>query len=293
MPDRLLSERIRTSDQINDLSWFEECFFFRLITAVDDFGRYDARPQVLKAALFPLKDDLTTKTVSAALETLATMGLVGLYEVDGKPYLYLPTWAQHQRIRNKRSKYPNPPERTKLDSNLRTIDSNSPQNAARIQSNTIQSESNPNPIQGAGAPAELADFVVENINEIPFNTFWEMYPRKEGKEYAMKAFSAAMIADIDPETIIAGLRRVIELQWSKLPEEEKCYIPKPEKWIRGKCWEDEVRPYRKKRVKKTEELPEYWNADPVREKEVIPATPEEIARVKAVLKKTESRNRKS
>ena len=291
MPDRLINESIRTSDQINDLSWFEECFFFRLITAVDDFGRYDARPQVLKAALFPLKDDLTTKTVSAALETLATMGLVGLYEVDGKPYLYLPTWAQHKRIRNKRSKYPEPVTCQQSAANCGEL----PQNAARIQSNPIriQSESNPNPIQGAGAPAELADFVVENIDEIPFNTFWEMYPRKEGKEYAMKAFSAAMIAGIDPETIIAGLRRVIELQWSKLPEEEKRYIPKPEKWIRGKCWEDEVRPYRKKRVKKTEELPEYWNADPVRKKEVIPATPEEIARVKALLKKTESRNRKS
>ena len=291
MPDRLINESIRTSDQINDLSWFEECFFFRLITAVDDFGRYDARPQVLKAALFPLKDDLTTKTVSAALETLATMGLVGLYEVDGKPYLYLPTWAQHQRIRNKRSKYPEPVTCQQSAANCGEL----PQNAARIQSNPIriQSESNPNPIQGAGAPAELADFVVENIDETPFNTFWEMYPRKEGKEYAMKAFSAAMIAGIDPETIIAGLRRVIELQWSKLPEEEKCYIPKPEKWIRGKCWEDEVRPYRKKRAQKTEELPEYWNADPVRKKEVIPATPEEIARVQAMLKKTESRNRKS
>ena len=291
MPDRLINESIRTSDQINDLSWFEECFFFRLITAVDDFGRYDARPQVLKAALFPLKDDLTTKTVSAALETLATMGLVGLYEVDGKPYLYLPTWAQHQRIRNKRSKYPEPVTCQQSAANCGEL----PQNAARIQSNPIriQSESNPNPIQGAGAPAELADFIVENIDEIPFNTFWEMYPRKEGKEYAMKAFSAAMIAGIDPETIIAGLRRVIELQWSKLPEEDECYIPKPEKWIRGKCWEDEVRPYRKKRVQKTEELPEYWNADPVRKKEVIPATQEEIARVKAMLKKTESRNRKS
>ena len=291
MPDRLINESIRTSDQINDLSWFEECFFFRLITAVDDFGRYDARPQVLKAALFPLKDDLTTKTVSAALETLVTMGLVNLYKVDGKPYLYLPTWAQHQRIRNKRSKYPEPATCQQSAANCGEL----PQNAARIQSNPIriQSESNPNPIQGAGAPAELADFVVENIDEIPFNTFWEMYPRKEGKEYAMKAFSAAMIEGVDPETIIAGLRRVIELQWSKLPEEEECYIPKPEKWIRGKCWEDEVRPYRKKRVKKTEELPDYWNADPVRKKEVIPATPEEIARVKAMLKKTESRNRKS
>ena len=291
MPDRLINESIRTSEKINSLTWFQEVLFTRLLTAVDDFGRFDARPAILKASLFPLKKDVTEQTIVDSLDKLAIIGLVNLYEVGGKPYLCLPTWADHQRVRNKRSKYPEPVICQRSAANCGEL----PQNAARIQSNPIriQSESNPNPIQGAGAPAELADFVVENIDEIPFNTFWEMYPRKEGKEYAMKAFSAAMIADIDPETIIAGLRRVIELQWSKLPEEEKCYIPKPEKWIRGKCWEDEVRPYRKKRVKKTEELPEYWNADPVRKKEVIPATPEEIARVKALLKKTESRNRKS
>ena len=291
MPDRLINESIRTSEKINSLTWFQEVLFTRLLTAVDDFGRFDARPAILKASLFPLKKDVTEQTIVDSLDKLAIIGLVNLYEVGGKPYLCLPTWADHQRVRNKRSKYPEPVICQRSAANCGEL----PQNAARIQSNPIriQSESNPNPIQGAGAPAELADFVAENIDEIPFNTFWEMYPRKEGKEYAMKAFSAAMIADIDPETIIAGLRRVIELRWSKLPEEEKCYIPKPEKWIRGKCWEDEVRPYRKKRVKKTEELPEYWNADPVRKKEVIPATPEEIARVKALLKKTESRNRKS
>ena len=291
MPDRLINESIRTSEKINSLTWFQEVLFTRLLTAVDDFGRFDARPAILKASLFPLKKDVTEKTIEDSLDKLVTIGLVNLYEVGGKPYLCLPTWADHQRVRNKRSKYPEPVICQQSAANCGEL----PQNAARIQSNPIriQSESNPNPIQCAGAPAELADFVVENIDEIPFNTFWEMYPRKEGKEYAMKAFSAAMIAGIDPETIIVGLRRVIELQWSKLPEEEECYIPKPEKWIRGKCWEDEVRPYRKKRVKKTEELPEYWNADPVRVKEVIPATPEEIARVKAMLKKTESRNRKS
>ena len=291
MPDRLINESIRTSEKINSLTWFQEVLFTRLLTAVDDFGRFDARPAILKASLFPLKKDVTEQTIIDSLDKLAIIGLVNLYEVGGKPYLCLPTWADHQRVRNKRSKYPEPVICQRSAANCGEL----PQNAARIQSNPIriQSESNPNPIQGAGAPAELADFVVENIDEIPFNTFWEMYPRKEGKEYAMKAFSAAMIAGIDPETIIAGLMRVIELQWSKLPEEEECYIPKPEKWIRGKCWEDEVRPYRKKRVKKTEELPEYWNADPVRKKEVIPATPEEIARVKAMLKKTESRNRKS
>lgn len=31
------------------------------------------------------------------------------YESEGKPYIYLPTWTDHQRIRNKKRKYPVPP----------------------------------------------------------------------------------------------------------------------------------------------------------------------------------------
>ena len=286
MPDRLINESIRTSEKINSLTWFQEVLFTRLLTAVDDFGRFDARPAILKASLFPLKKDVTEKTIEDSLDKLVTIGLVNLYEVGGKPYLCLPTWADHQRVRNKRSKYPEPVICQQSAANCGEL----PQNAARIQSNPIRIQSESNPITPSAPESALPDDIV--ISDIPFNTFWELYPRKEGKRFAQGAFTTAMITE-KPEVIIAGLKKVIDLRWSKMPPEEQRYIPKAEKWLKGMCWEDDVQPYRKKRVKKTEELPEYWNADPIRVKEVIPATQEEIARVKAMLKKTESRNRKS
>ena len=108
MPDRILKESICTSDTIDNLSWFEEVFFYRLVVSCDDYGRYDARPKILKNRLFPLKDDLTTKAVEAALSRLSTVGLVTTYICDGRPYLQLRTWGRYQRIRAKRSKFPAP-----------------------------------------------------------------------------------------------------------------------------------------------------------------------------------------
>lgn len=108
MPNRILKESICTSDSIDSLSWFEEALFYRLIVNCDDYGRFDGRPSIIKNRLFPLKENLTAKTVAGAIEKLASAGLVTLYVFEGKPYLYLPTWNHHQVVRAKSSKYPAP-----------------------------------------------------------------------------------------------------------------------------------------------------------------------------------------
>lgn len=108
MPDRIIRESICTSDTIDRLSWFEEVFWHRLTVNCDDYGRFDARPAVLKSRLFPLKESVTMKSVEEALNKLSTVGLVMPYVCDGRPYLQLVTWEKYQRIRAKKSKYPSP-----------------------------------------------------------------------------------------------------------------------------------------------------------------------------------------
>ena len=106
MPNRILKESICTSDTIQKLTWFEEVLFYRLIVNCDDFGRFDGRPAVIKGRLFPLKSSVTEKNIDEALGKLATVGLVLRYLCDGKPYLQLPTWEQHQVVRAQKSRYP-------------------------------------------------------------------------------------------------------------------------------------------------------------------------------------------
>lgn len=115
MPNRIIRESICTSDSVDKLSWFEEVLFYRLIVNCDDFGRFDGRAAVVKNRLFPLKENLTLKTVENALHGLASAGLIALYVFEGKRFLYLPTWGKYQTQRAKVSKFPSPDDEKQAD----------------------------------------------------------------------------------------------------------------------------------------------------------------------------------
>ena len=141
MPNRIIKESICSSENVDQLSPFNETFFYRLIVNCDDYGRMDARVKILSSRLFPLKD-IQAEDVRSALVALSEAGLIILYEVDGKPYLQMKTWDKHQQVRAKRSKYPSP------DSSLQasaTICKQMLSNDSKCPRNPIQSESNPNP----------------------------------------------------------------------------------------------------------------------------------------------------
>lgn len=109
MPNRILKETICTSPSIEQLGWFEEVCFYRLLVQADDYGRLDARPMILLSRLFPLRDDITCRQITDALVTLEDQDMVARYIADDRPYLEICHWSDHQRVRNKRSKCPSPP----------------------------------------------------------------------------------------------------------------------------------------------------------------------------------------
>lgn len=132
MPNRIIKESVCGSETVDALSWFEEVFFYRLIVNCDDYGRMDARPAILRSRLFPLKS-VTDKQVVSALQSLRSVGIVDLYEVDGRPFLQIRTWERHQIIRAKKSRYPSP------DSGVKSSESICKQVHANVS--VIQSES--------------------------------------------------------------------------------------------------------------------------------------------------------
>jgi len=167
MPNRIIKESIRTSETIDKLSTFEETLFYRLIVSCDDYGRFDGRSSIVKGSCFPLKDNITRKNIEDALDKLASVGLVSLYEVDGKPFLLLPSWSKHQNIRAKKSKYPEP-NKDMNASVCKCMQMNA--NVPVIQSNPIQSESNPNPNPNPIEDSEdkltaMAKQVIDHLNE--------------------------------------------------------------------------------------------------------------------------------
>lgn len=137
MPNRILKESICQSEEINKLTWFEEAFFYRLIVACDDYGRFDGRVKIIKGTCFPLKE-IKDREIQEGLDHMCATGLIRLYTVDDRPYLEMVTWNKHQRIRNSRNKYPAP---TVYDCSpqLAADCRNSPQLSADCGLNPIQS----------------------------------------------------------------------------------------------------------------------------------------------------------
>ena len=145
LPNRIIKESICSSEKIAALSDFEFRVWVGLLTQVDDAGRGDARPAIIKGRVFPLRERVSIKDIDAAIHGLAAKGCVSLYEVGGRPYFWFPTWSEHQRIRDCKPKYPGPNE------NLSILHSAAdcgelPQVAADCGLNPIQSNPHPNTI---------------------------------------------------------------------------------------------------------------------------------------------------
>lgn len=87
-----------------------ERLFWRLTTVADDFGRFEADPDALRATCFPRAKEMTfrVKTVQAWFEELRACCLVTTYVVNGHQLGFFTTWDKHQRTRAKESKYPAP-----------------------------------------------------------------------------------------------------------------------------------------------------------------------------------------
>jgi hypothetical protein len=108
MPTRYLKHGICDSESMNALSSSAEVMFYRLLVNVDDFGRIDARPLVLKAKCFPIKEVVTPSAIGKMLAELVANGLVLAYEAKGNRYLQMLKWDNVPRA--KESKCPPPPE---------------------------------------------------------------------------------------------------------------------------------------------------------------------------------------
>ncbi len=107
MPDRIVRAGILTSDPVNTLSWAAEVFYRRLFSVVDDYGRYDARPAILRSHLYPLKvDRVSDSDVGKWLTECVNAGLVSAYQVSGRPLLEVLKFGQ--RVRAEKSKWPAP-----------------------------------------------------------------------------------------------------------------------------------------------------------------------------------------
>lgn len=223
MPNRIIKESICDNEKIAALKDFDFRLWVGLITQADDAGRGDARPQIIKGRVFPLREQVTHKNIADGLNALASTGLISLYTVGGKPFFWFPGWAEHQRVRECKPKFPGPEESDILPQSAASC-GELPQSAASCGLNPIQSNTNPNTNPN---PKRAG------VREDDFERFWSVYPKKVGKGEAKKAFSKVSVA---VDTLIQAVERQKRSeQWSK---DGGRYIPNPATWLNQGRWDD-------------------------------------------------------
>lgn len=96
------------------LSRGAESMFWRLTTVADDYGRFNADPEVLRSKCFEVTPkDLGEDDVLRWRDEMVSVGLIALYRAPEEPdreFGVFLRWGKYQRERGSRPKFPDPPE---------------------------------------------------------------------------------------------------------------------------------------------------------------------------------------
>lgn len=228
MPQRFLRPGITTSDQWNSVSFPAQSLYIRILTLVDDFGRYDARVPILHGQCFALRPEMKPLQTAALRSELHSSGLITVYVVDGKEYLQIEKWQE--RARCEASKFPDKPESA--------ADGSGPQDSAAslaITSSPLHPITSPSP---PAEPATARKRAARVALMCPaFAQFWTAYPNKTNKGNAEDQWTRRECA-ANLQIILSTLKmKKASEGWTK---EGGRFIPNPAKWLAARGWEDEA-----------------------------------------------------
>lgn len=220
MPQRFLKPGITSSPKWESCSWQGQSFYIRLLTLVDDFGRYEANPILLRSHAFPLREDIRVDTIERLCSETSAARLVYYYQFCGKRYLQIINWTE--RTRSDKSYYPSPdaPECSGVYPN-----SDIPLPIPAERCAPLPPKSPPQP--SSSSPS--------------FVQFWAAYPKRIGKGAAEKAFTKAVGPSGASQELLDKILAAVEAQkrsqqWLK---DGGQFIPHPSTWLNQKRWEDE------------------------------------------------------
>jgi hypothetical protein len=105
---RTLKPEIHQDEAVGELSDAAFRLYVGLITQADDAGRLKGSPRLLGSLIWPYQPK-TPKEIETWLAELDRAGLILRYAHAGRPFICLPSWAEHQRVDNAaKSRIPEP-----------------------------------------------------------------------------------------------------------------------------------------------------------------------------------------
>ena len=98
---RMIHKKISLSEVVEDMTLEAQLLFTWSIPHADDVGVLPRSAKTLKGLVFPLKD-LTSDDVEKLIQECLKGGLYTEFEHEGKPYLLIKNFSDHQILRRDR-----------------------------------------------------------------------------------------------------------------------------------------------------------------------------------------------
>lgn len=229
---RMFAKTIIDSDAFIDMPVTARLLYYDLSMRADDDGFVNS-PKKIMRMVGASQDDLTI---------LITKKFIIPFESG---VVVIKHWKIHNYIQNDRHKpttYQDELAQLELDENkayrlpVNGMDTNRIQNGYRLDTQ-VRIGKDRDRLGKDSTDNMFKSDDVEQANEQDelFKKFWNLYPRKQGKQTAMKAFNKVCKNEEAYLLIEAGLLRVIP-EWKK---DDPKYTPLPATWLNGRRWEDE------------------------------------------------------
>lgn len=227
------------SERVASVSWDARFVLKGLEHYVDDNGVGKDDVALIVGDVFP-RDMLaspreTVARVSEAISELHKAGLVHRYEAAGTRLLCVGFWEQSQRIdKPGKGRFPRPDGTMDYrESEIRASLASPPEVLAPgtgEQGNRGTDELLSNAPRRTPSPVSKPD--------TEFEAFWSIYPRREAKKNAIKAWAKAR-KEKPAAAIILGAKR-----YAEDPNREQAFTKLPATWLNSGGWDDEPLPPR-------------------------------------------------
>lgn len=191
--------------------------FIGLWCLSDREGRCEERQRKIKAEVFPY-DNFSMEKL---LTQLADKNFIQRYSVSGQNYIQIVNFSKHQNCHVK-----------EVPSTIPTPCLSGVEHLPNTISTALNPESlllNPESIASAKKAAD------------EFSLFWQNYPSKVEKKYALKCWNKLNGTRPAIETILEAIKKQIE--WRKNAGKDDFIPPwkNPATWLNKGCWEDEIK----------------------------------------------------
>lgn len=215
--------RIRTikpdfwvNEKMSGLPDFTRLLAIGLLNYADDEGYFWANPLLLRGALFPFDED--SSRLRRSLEQLAAEGYIRLGESsDGRACGQIVNFAKHQRIDR-----PKPSD----ISPLARFDDESTNDRRTIDDESL--------LEGKGKEGKGKE---QGRDSDHAQQIYDAYPRRVGKQAALKAICAA--SRLKPMPYLLERTQAYAAAVTAWSEADKQFIPHPATWFNRGSYEDD------------------------------------------------------